>query len=429
MLIVTCHFRKNHCLVIGDLLATCKLLQEGLKASSAVMQSLDPEFVLIGSTMEGTRIGSGDEVDLTIKFRGLYSCPFTVSQDDPLHLRVVRSHPRCSCFPSGCNHRPHHILEEYLDRDGVLEYPRFLRFLLESVSSTLATIEAQGKLPSRIRIKQHNNKYSPCKMCLEVSRERAKFAHYPVVQCVDCLVACSMTKIGPCLQFQWCQDADDDSPVNIVRPPKTCVVDLVPVYPIDRSDVTALFTQINRKMLEERPVGWLANFVAYVKKDRAIMESHRAAKTGQVEVAVKLFNFGGDTTCALVPEHHWIRCCCLFTETYDNHVIRPGQVLGVERLRHDALHGAYCLIKALKDALSLDLESYFVKKVLLREEFLTLASSKVRFEFLFTVLSHPELTARVRRTVDFGQWKAQEGWQDLPLVSSLSRKASWRRVT
>ena len=54
------------------------------------MENLKPEFTLVGSVAEGTRIGLGNELDITMKFLAWEKCPFMKVGDSAFHLLCSR---------------------------------------------------------------------------------------------------------------------------------------------------------------------------------------------------------------------------------------------------------------------------------------------------------------------------------------------------
>ena len=356
-------------------IGTCQKLLARLKSSNPLMARLRPSMFLIGSTYEGTRIGRADEVDITLKFEGI--SPFVYKPKDPtsLYSRVQISHP----------------LEYFINSaNGKLDYEKFLKFLMESISEALNTID----LPERIRIKSR----TPCPDCGTTE---------PYVQCTDCLVGCSMTKIGPCLQFLWSQNGTATS--------VPCSIDLVPVYPLQFSGTVAeLFSEINKHVMTQEPEGCLSHFKAYITRDRVIgLQQEKEEGTSAIHyVAVKILNFGPGPM---------------------NHTIRPGQEINTEKLQDDSRHReVYCLVKALKDVLEVnEVKSILVKKLILRQEFALISfKSLSKYDGLFRVLSHPEFKLVFEDKIDFGLWEARlqgnrgrkaEEYKEIPLVLRSSR--------
>ena len=62
-------------------------MEEQLVKSSDLMKSLNPRFSLVGSTQESSRIGVGNEVDVTMKFMAWEAnSPFQIT-NDAFHLQ------------------------------------------------------------------------------------------------------------------------------------------------------------------------------------------------------------------------------------------------------------------------------------------------------------------------------------------------------
>ena len=66
-------------------------LEASLWGGSELMQNLQPRLVLVGSTQEGSRLGIGNEIDLTMHFKG-WKKPFKI-KDDAFHLRKADKCP------------------------------------------------------------------------------------------------------------------------------------------------------------------------------------------------------------------------------------------------------------------------------------------------------------------------------------------------
>ena len=79
--------------MIHDLVTFAKALEVSLKKGSDMMQLLKPRFTLVGSIPEGTRIGIGNELDITIDFDGWKDNPPLVAGIDPVHLCREEANP------------------------------------------------------------------------------------------------------------------------------------------------------------------------------------------------------------------------------------------------------------------------------------------------------------------------------------------------
>ena len=74
--------------MIHDLITFAKDLEVALGNASEMMKLLKPKFTMVGSVPEGTRIGIGNELDITIEFEGWNSdSPPLVAGIDAIHLR------------------------------------------------------------------------------------------------------------------------------------------------------------------------------------------------------------------------------------------------------------------------------------------------------------------------------------------------------
>ena len=56
--------------MVMDLLRMAQQLEKELPRVNQIMAFLKPKFTLVGSAAEGTRIGLGNEIDLTMRFQG-----------------------------------------------------------------------------------------------------------------------------------------------------------------------------------------------------------------------------------------------------------------------------------------------------------------------------------------------------------------------
>ena len=125
--------------MIHDLVRFVRELEAALGKTSDVMQLLQPKFSLVGSIPEGTRIGLGNELDVTIDFDGWRDSPPFVAGVDANHLIRSASCPEwMSCF---------------FDAKGCFDFHSFMFTLLEGIDTAVqdlfhgeSTIVNEGKL-------------------------------------------------------------------------------------------------------------------------------------------------------------------------------------------------------------------------------------------------------------------------------------------
>ena len=339
------------------------ILKEALK-------EFGPELVLSGSMEEGTRLGLANELDLGLIFKALKredSIPFKVV-NDPFSLKKSITTPA--------------FLEKYFDEHGEFHFYKSKHFLLEVFSTTIDNIFDTGKLrgTNKLQCITRNTEWvkgetkcmgESCKT-LMMTKENTKFEH-----CKECAVTVSQTKIGIALQFGWewvismtdmAQEklcvhtrvhlSEENTWLekwiksgNFVQGQKIniyCSIDIIPEFPIEPINATALAKTVNSAMLSTLPDGWLkylSNYAKHYKLIRDLIQSEE----GKIEsVVLKTMNF----------------------HEGKNHHVRPAQpsTKGV-KFQSARMKEIYCYIKFLKKLLNLDLSSFWVKMELLKPEY------------------------------------------------------------
>ena len=81
--------------MIHDLVTFSKALEVYLVNTTETMQLLKPKFTLVGSIPEGTRIGIGNELDITIDFEGWKDNPPLMTSGDSVYLYREVSWSNC----------------------------------------------------------------------------------------------------------------------------------------------------------------------------------------------------------------------------------------------------------------------------------------------------------------------------------------------
>ena len=123
--------------MVKDLLHMAQLLEKQLRISCPMMQALKPKFMLTGSAAEGTRIGLGNELDMTLRFDGMDAL-FKFDEVDPFYLKKGHGIPRW--------------MDWYFVK-GRFQLKRFKQDLLDLVDSAMATIFLKGSNPPRLHIR------------------------------------------------------------------------------------------------------------------------------------------------------------------------------------------------------------------------------------------------------------------------------------
>ena len=305
-----------------------KLLEEHLLFLSDLMKNLQPRFVLVGSTQEGSRLGVGNEADLTLHFLAWRQCPPFKIIKDAFHLYKADTCPKW--------------MDTFFNDDNQFMLEIFILQICLDVEQSLDKIYRCKQNPERLSRQQTNKDYvkKSCQNCMSGNA----FDNTWFIQCVDCTVCVSRTKMGVCLQFEW-RHENIDKPVF-------CSIDLVPVYNIESEETKRVIRLSNESMLSRsHPPAWYNNLKNFLKEDRVVEELWSEGETVD-KVLLKSLGNG-------------------------NYFIRGGQRLKTDVLcGNKRLLGAYVLIKAIKSYLEIeDLSNFMIKKMLMGPTFVELAST------------------------------------------------------
>jgi hypothetical protein len=193
---------------VQDLLMFSKTLEAQLNHQNELMKLLKPTFTLIGSVAEETRIGVGNELDLTIEFGGMEEDSFQVVEGDPYHLTATKKIPAW--------------MEKYVDENDKFIHHALIYDFLKAVDCCINKIFFHLKNPVRLKRGTSNYVFNSgrlkCKECMDQTLSAKLFN-----QCPNGVVTVSQTKMGVCLQFLWHSSEGDKV---------YCSVDLVPTYKI-----------------------------------------------------------------------------------------------------------------------------------------------------------------------------------------------------
>ena len=355
-----------NCMIAHDLIKFAITLEVVLKD---ILHMLKPDFTLVGSMAEGTRIGLASELDLSLSFKTWEeSIPLKVG-DNPFSLKMAETAPT--------------LMSEFFDTNGDFQFHKFKQFLLQNVESAIGYILANLLNPKNLKCVTTNETWrnGTCKShgnCSELMKKG-------YMQCDKCAVTVSQTKIGIALQFEW--EWNDEKIY--------CSIDLIPLFPIIGIDALELARLVNTAMLgPEKPHKWLKYIYNYFKHYKIIiMESHQQNdhQAGKIDsVVLKTFNF----------------------QQGKNHHIRPAQPSSESgTFLSPRMKDIYCYIKFLKKAAGLDISSYWVKRELQNEQYQLIVDPINRALHgygghaddlaLVQVLSQPEFRSKVDGKIDF----------------------------
>ena len=345
-------FRPIECLKVRDMIKVMQFVEKDL---STVMPILEPRFILVGSIAEGTRIHWANELDIMMRFNGIQNHPLLM-EENPFELKLSIDSSLSS---------EHHLGK--WGNKGIFKYQEFFSFILETLENIIRTNSEKIKelTDSRIKPRQSLNPICP-------HQEKDQHPHFS--HCTKCIFNVTQTKCGACLVFEWKYDKDQNDILTI---------DLIPVIPIRGKNLNEMMTLITSTLLNERPPNWLRYLKGFINKDQILPESFQDQlnenQDKPLEVGMKLLHYGNG----------------------NNFIIRPAQQLAVtaEFEENEELKRVYCQIKCLKSLLRVEINSYFVKKVLLTDEM----KGKIHglpFD-IYTILQHPDLKAKFEQVIDY----------------------------
>lgn len=362
------------------------------------MPELNPKFILVGSTVEGTRIQSANDLDVTVQFKGVENRPLRLG-NDAFTLRLAPDEDS-----------DHHPLQPFCV-NGCLDYEKFFYFFLSSLAEVIIEEEetmsalSRGRLtlPDWFRSFQRNFRRLERRMkkiplaqklsrisandhgCPYLVEDRYKGNHHS--HCGQCLFPVTHTKSGSCLLFNWRGGG------------QIVTLDLIPVFPVLGKSVADLFGSVTKTLIRSKPSNWLECIKKVINQDTILPESykkeHNAHPEHPLHVGMKLVNYGESR----------------------NFIIRPAQQLAIHELG-GGVKELYCDLKCLKTLLDVDVNSYFIKKVVLTDEISSKAKKNPnRIVNIFDALNHPGLKAKFGEKIDFK--KINRGYSDfIPILST-----------
>lgn len=276
--------------------------------------------------------------------------------------------------------REEHPLRFYCDENKVFSYQRFFKDFLKDLEKCLMAIK--DELPVNIHIPEPK-----CKTFRESDVGFAPFTH-----CKCCIYSITHTKAGACLVFRGRNyfHSEPEEPINLT-------IDIIPLFPVNFpsscKNVMDVFNLVNLTLLERKPENWLKHLKGVIKCDRILPESHEellneSSTNGTYEVGMKLLHYG--------PE--------------DNCIVRPAQVLNVEDFSRfpKEIKEVYCTLKYIKSVLNVDIKSYLLKKVILRNEFIIkVESGGTEEDHLFEAMNYSQIKRAFQGKIDYELWRLE----------------------
>ena len=335
------------------------MIEDFLEKESTYFSGLGATVIIVGSSVEGTRIGILDEADCMLRMKTFKPEYFALVDESATVYQITEAGKR-------------EIPSDFIDASGNLNYLNFLECLLSDLSRFFADVS----LPTGMSVN------SQFKMCPNCGKEEGLLGH--MMHCKECRPVVTFTRAGPC-----CLLDDEGTIVSI---------DLIPLLPCPQPDPIAMFNKVTSSLVKGDLSNWLPYLKKFVKTDSLLPEV-----------------LGSPT----IPEDGYTAFKLLHAQSdRDQFILRPGQTLAMSSLQEKRLKETYCFLKALKVVMTLRLSSYSLKKVLLLEDFMRhskLAQDEV--DLLYTAINHlhfksffeDEFEAHDRH----GKWKIDwDAWQD-----------------
>ena len=397
----SCHNHKGErrmsCLIVQDLLFLLQILEVKLAEVSAVMKFLKPRFTVVGSVAEGTRIGVGSEVDVCLSFlKWTKEPPFKV-EGDPFSLKRnlddYPEHVKSSCEertdtewlsqnsrqPDAVTRWPAWISQRYFRGGVIFLYKTFKEDLLLALDRAVEAIYVSGQNPESLRRVTRNSHYYPdhIKSCSECTKRQSRRDRL-MEQCVNSVVTVSQTKIGACLQFEWC-NARERAFAGI---PTYASIDLIPTFAIKTINSTDLARIANIGMITSPTEGclkFLKDYTMNGQSDRVLDDKNLPQEIKGV--ILKTLN-------------------CRLERSY---YIKPGQLMPDPTFFSKKMTSVYSSIKALKKLLNVEVSIYGVKKLMRQRNYERFASLSAH-DLLLQILSQPEIKAKFEGKIDFERW-------------------------
>ena len=335
-----------------NLIRAVKVFENYLNTDHSPFNKLKPRLRVGGSIIEATRLGSPDELDLSLQFNELRGEYFVIS-NSALKLKIVG--------------RGRELMKDWMTDDFCLDMYTILKDLLKTLQDCLR--KSSHCLPANVDPVSGQTQWSPCLRCQEKNTESGK----PWVHCESCIPSIAMSKAGAVVILQHTR--------SIVS------IDVIPLFPTTEGDTVKLHKLVRNTLAKEQPLGWRRYLDRFNKVDHILPEAMDAVQPIENPlICLKILNFGAGV---------------------HNFILRPGHILAVNELNEPFLKDVYCMMKALKAHFAASLKSYSLKNVILSKEYVDLSEEDTssRIDVLFEALQHPLLKVEFEKYIDYDAWE------------------------
>ena len=345
------------------------------ESKGSVMHLLQPQFCLIGSMAERTRLGLPTEVDLSMVFRAWKGKPPFKIEEDAFSLKMSEGFDKC-----------HPWMKKYVSDKGTFNRSMFMKDILVDTEVSVRKIFGNEKIITT------NEEHLSCSKCTnEVVDEKGRFKK----QNRECCVLVSQSKIGICLQLLLTNNQGTKA---------YCSIDLIPMFEVETILDADLFKITNEGMLKiDHPRDWSKYFYSYCNTlqmiDLELGDSDVSLKN-LTQVTLKVVNCYKDK----------------------NYFVKPGQILGGKKFQNKGMRKVYCYLKALKKILAIDVSSFWIKKMLMSRHFSEIANGwgeDLPEYILYDVLNSTEFKHHFSEAIEFATYELQEDMWMIPRKGCL----------
>ncbi len=348
-----------------------KKLNKKLSSSKeTLLGKLRPNFETVGSVPEGTHVGEVSNIDFMCHFQTLEENQFPLIARNALTLMIEK---------------PNHPLQKYCSKiDRRFEFDHFLSDMMKTVELAMSCIE----MPEHLSIPARQFKFK----CYHNAEYRKPRTH-----CPECISPVTFTKSGVCIILKWKEN-------------EIVTIDLVPVFPVKfefRKTIPGIFTMLIRDLITKRPPNWQNHLKKVVKTDRILPEFYEDLRED--------------------PSHNLEDGICIVSlkmlhfYSQNNFVIRPAQLLNVVDFSGYplAVKEVYFGMKYLKHSLDVDIQSYLMKKVVLRREFLIEIEKGGSVEdHLYEAMTYHPVKKVFQEKIDYQKWEKQTDKKNIPIFNA-----------